>query len=141
MAVPAGAGAGASQAPATSAATAAAGVTITTRRISGFETVLVDGRGLPLYIFTRDGRRRSRCFGECERAWPVTYTSAKPRARGSAKRSLVGRIRRGKGRYQATYRGRPLCYYIHDRPGVALCHNVREFGGRWLLVRPSGKRV
>ena len=38
-----------------------------------------------------------------------------------------------------TYRGRPLYYYVGDRkPGQILCQNVREFGGLWLIVRPSG---
>ena len=39
-----------------------------------------------------------------------------------------------------TYAGRPLYYYVGDRsPGQVLCQNVVEFGGRWLLLRPSGK--
>ncbi len=117
-------------------------VTITTRKISGFGRVLVDGRGMPLYVFTRDRRKKSRCYGDCARAWPVTYAGAKkPRARGGASKRRLGTTKRRDGRKQVTYRGRPLYYYVHDRPGVALCHNVREFGGLWLLVRASGKRV
>jgi predicted lipoprotein with Yx(FWY)xxD motif len=123
------------------ARSAKAGVTITTRNINGFGRVLVDGRGLPLYIFTADRGKRSRCYGACAKAWPVTYAGGSPRAAGGAKQALLGTTRRSDGRRQVTYRGRPLYYYVHDRPGVALCHNVREFGGLWLLVRSNGRRV
>ncbi len=117
-------------------------VTITTRKISGFGRVLVDGRGMPLYIFTRDRGKKSRCYGDCARAWPVAYAGGKKtRARGGASKRRLGTTKRRDGRRQITYRGRPLYYYVDDRPGVALCHNVREFGGLWLLVRASGKRV
>ncbi len=147
MAVPADAADGAASQPQRPAATTAAaviartGVTITTRNIAGFGSVLVDGRGLPLYIFTADRGKTSRCYGDCARAWPVTFAGGTPRARGGARSSLLGTTRRSDGRTQVTYRGRPVYYYVDDRPGVALCHNVREFGGLWLLVRASGKRV
>ena len=103
--------------------------------------MLVDGRGLPLYIFTADRGTSSRCYGDCARAWPVTYAKGTPRARGNARSALLGTTRRRDGSRQVTYRGRPVYFYVSDRPGVALCHNVREFGGLWLLVRANGKRV
>ncbi len=32
--------------------------------------------------------------------------------------------------------------YVDDRkPGQILCQNVDEFGGLWLVVRPSGRLV
>ena len=55
---------------------------------------------------------------------------------------LIGTIRRADGRLQVTYGGRPLYYYVGDRqPGQVLCQNVEEFGGLWLVVRPSGRLV
>ena len=57
------------------------------------------------------------------------------------KRGLLGRQRRADGRFQVTYAGHALYTYVSDRPGVALCHDVREFGGLWLLVRANGRRV
>jgi predicted lipoprotein with Yx(FWY)xxD motif len=57
-------------------------------------------------------------------------------------RSLLGTTKRRDGRRQVTYAGRPLYYYVNDRkPGQILCQNVAEFGGTWLVVRPSGKLV
>ena len=36
----------------------------------------------------------------------------------------------------------PLYFYVGDRqPGQILCQNAREFGGLWLIVRPTGKLV
>jgi hypothetical protein len=41
-----------------------------------------------------------------------------------------------------TYAGKPLYYYVGDKgPFQLLCQNVAEFGGRWLVVRPSGATV
>ena len=94
-----------------------------------------------LFSFTRDKGTSSRCYGACAAAWPVTYAKGSPVARGGARQSLVGRQRRKDGRFQATYAGKALYYYVDDRPGVALCHNVREFGGLWLLERANGRSV
>jgi len=127
--------------PAPAATAARHGVTITTRKIGSYGRVLVDGRGLPLYYFTRDKGTSSRCYGQCAAAWPVTYAKGEPTARGGVKGALLGRRRRNDGRFQATYAGHALYTYVGDSPGVALCHDVREFGGVWLLVRASGRRV
>jgi predicted lipoprotein with Yx(FWY)xxD motif len=56
--------------------------------------------------------------------------------------SLLGTSRRRDGRLQVTYNGRPLYFYVGDKkPGQVLCQNVDEFGGTWLVVRPSGRLV
>lgn len=125
----------------TAGAAAQRGVTVTTRNVGSYGRVLVDGRGLPLYSFSRDKGPSSRCYGACAAAWPVTYAKGQPVARGGVKKSLLGRKRRRDGRFQVTYAGHALYYYVRDRPGVALCHDVREFGGLWLLLRAGGGRV
>ena len=117
------------------------GATITTRQVGSYGRILVDGRGLPLYYFTRDKGTSSRCYGACAAAWPVTLAMGTPVAHGGVRRGLLGRQRRSDGRFQATYAGHALYTYMSDSPGVALCHDVREFGGDWLLIRASGRRV
>jgi predicted lipoprotein with Yx(FWY)xxD motif len=107
---------------------------------SAFGRVLFDGRGYVLYAFTRDKNGRSACYGACARAWPVYYAKGTFRQGTGIKRSLLGTTKRRDGRRQLTYAGRPLYYYVKDRkPGQILCQNVAEFGGTWLVVRPSGK--
>ena len=113
-----------------------------TAKSSSYGRVLFDGRGLVLYAFTRDKNGRSACYGACAKAWPVYYAKATLRAGTGIKRSLIGATKRRDGRRQITYAGRPLYYYVGDtRAGQILCQNVVEFGGTWLIVRPSGKLV
>ena len=124
--------------PATQAASPA---TVSAHR-SRFGQVLFDGRGYVLYAFTRDPRRTSVCRGACARAWPPYVVKTRPRAGAGAAARLLGTTKRQNGSLQLTYAGRPLYYYVGDRrPGQILCQNVREFGGLWLVVRPSGRLV
>jgi predicted lipoprotein with Yx(FWY)xxD motif len=113
-----------------------------TVRKSAYGTILFDGRGRALYAFTRDAGKRSRCYGACAKSWPPYLVSGRVRARAGAKGSLLGTTRRADGRRQVTYAGRPVYFYVGDRkPGQVLCQNVGEFGGVWLVLRPSGKLV
>ena len=109
---------------------------------SSYGTILFDGRGFVLYAFTHDPRGRSTCSGACAKAWPPYLARGRAVASAGADAKLLGTIRRADGTRQITYAGRPLYYYIGDRkPGQILCQNVSEFGGRWLVVRASGKPV
>jgi predicted lipoprotein with Yx(FWY)xxD motif len=137
--IPALAAGDSSQAPA--AADARATLTV---RDSAFGRILFDGRGFALYAFTRDkrGSGRSTCKGDCAEAWPPYIVSGRLRAGAGVDADLLGTIRRADGRLQATYNGRPLYYYVSDRrAGQVLCQDVFEFGGLWLVVRPSGRLV
>jgi predicted lipoprotein with Yx(FWY)xxD motif len=113
-----------------------------TVRGSDYGRILFDGRGFALYAFTKDTADRSRCTGACAKAWPPYIVEARPKAGRGATASLLGTIRRGDGRRQVTYAGKPLYYYVGDRePLQVLCQNVEEFGGLWLVVRPTGAPV
>src|SRR5947207_7272174 len=113
-----------------------------TVKSSAFGRVLFDGRGYVLYAFTHDGKGRSVCYGACARAWPVYYAKGALRAGTGVRRSLLGTIRRRDGRRQITYGGRPLYYYDCDnKAGQIRCQNAVEYGGTWLVVRPSGRLV
>jgi predicted lipoprotein with Yx(FWY)xxD motif len=109
---------------------------------SKFGRILFDGRGFALYAFTRDRAGRSACTGACARAWPPYVVKTRPKAGTGTTASLLGTIRRGNGGRQVTYGGKPLYYYVGDRePLQVLCQNVVEFGGLWLVVRPTGATV
>jgi len=116
---------------------AAGGTPVVQAGHSPYGRVVFDGRGYALYAFTRDGDgARSRCTGACAKAWPPYVVTRRPGGR------LLGAIRRADGRLQVTYAGKPLYHYVGERrPGQILCQNVREFGGLWLVVRPSGAYV
>jgi predicted lipoprotein with Yx(FWY)xxD motif len=110
-------------------------------RASEFGPVLVDGRGQALYLFTRDGRGPSRCSGACAAAWPPLYTTGRPVAGSGATAAKLGTVGRAGGRLQVTYAGQPLYLYHADTPTKILCQDVDEFGGKWLVVKPSGAPV
>ena len=105
---------------------------------SDYGPVISDAKGEALYLFDKERGPRSRCFGECARVWPPVLTKGPPRAGKGAAAALLGTARRPNGRLQVTYDGHPLYYYVDDRPGLILCHDVAEFGGLWLVVRPDG---
>jgi len=113
-----------------------------TAHSSSYGRILFDGRGFVLYGFTKDPRGRSVCSGACAAAWPPYIVRSKPAAGTGANGKLIGTTRRANGKLQATYAGRPLYFYVGDRKaGQILCQNVREYGGLWLVVRPSGVLV
>jgi predicted lipoprotein with Yx(FWY)xxD motif len=105
---------------------------------SQFGTILGDGRGQAVYLFDKEQSRRSECYGDCARAWPPVLAKGRPVAGTGARGRLLGTTRRRGGKRQVTYRGHPLYYYVDDAPARVLCHDVLEFGGLWLVVRPDG---
>jgi predicted lipoprotein with Yx(FWY)xxD motif len=108
---------------------------------SQFGTIVGDGRGQAVYVFDREESKESECYGDCARAWPPVLTKGRPVAGKGVRKRRLGTTQRRNGRRQVTYDGRPLYYYVDDAPGRVLCHNVLEFGGLWLVVRPNGMPV
>jgi predicted lipoprotein with Yx(FWY)xxD motif len=108
---------------------------------SQFGSILADGRGHAFYYFDKEKTRRSECYGACAKGWPPVLAKGRPVAGRGARRGLIGTTRRRGGQLQVTYRGRPVYYYVHDGPGRVRCHNVRECGGLWLVIRPNGRAV
>jgi predicted lipoprotein with Yx(FWY)xxD motif len=129
----------ASSASTTTSAAAAKGTTITVAG-SQFGRMLFNSRRQAIYVFQRDPKGKSVCYGACAKAWPPVFTKARPRAGRRARASLLGTIRRRDGQLQVTYAGKPLYYYAHEGPGQVLCHNVNLNGGLWWVVGPNGKR-
>jgi predicted lipoprotein with Yx(FWY)xxD motif len=110
-------------------------------RDSDFGRMLVDSKRQAIYVFQRDRRNKTNCYGECAEAWPPVFTEGSPRAGKGVSSSLLGTIRRRDGRRQVTYAGRPLYYYAHEGPGEVKCHNVYLNGGYWWAVGANGKRL
>jgi predicted lipoprotein with Yx(FWY)xxD motif len=136
-----GAAAAGKQASAPVASTSAKHAVVKTRH-GNLGTFLVDSSGRTLYLFRKDTGRRSRCSGACAQAWPPVTTSARPRARGGARASLLSTSRRGNGKRQVVYNGHPLYRYAFDSsPGQTNGQGRNAFGGRWYVVTPSGKAI
>ena len=111
-------------------------------RKTDYGRILTDGRGRALYLFEKEKTTRSECYGACAKAWPVFYAKGEPKAGKGLKQKLLGTTKRADGRSVVTYNGHPLYYYVTDtKPGQVTCQNVDEYGGKWLVVAPSGKAV
>jgi predicted lipoprotein with Yx(FWY)xxD motif len=127
---------------ATASATNSAGTATLKVQSSRYGKILFDGRGRALYLFARDRRSRSSCYGACATAWPPFLSKGAPKGLRGVDAKLLGTTKRKDGTIQVTYAKHPLYYFKNDvKPGQITCQNVSEFGGLWLVVAPSGKAV
>ena len=116
------------------------GVQIKARQ-SDYGKIIVTGSGITLYLFEKEKQAKSECYGACATAWPPVPARGRPIAGAGVKQELLGTTTRSNGRKQVTYGGHPLYLYAPEGPGEILCQDVFEYGGLWLIVRPSGKPV
>ena len=105
---------------------------------SEYGVILYDRTGQPIYLFDAESGDRPKCYDECAEGWPPVLTDGEPRARGEVRTALLGTTRRSDGTTQVTYDGHPLYFYAHEGKYQVLCHDVVEYGGTWLVVRPDG---
>jgi predicted lipoprotein with Yx(FWY)xxD motif len=104
--------------------------------------IVANGRGLTVYMFTRDRRNKDNCSAACKGVWPPLTTSGKPVAGRGIKRGLIGTIPLGRGVRQVTYAGHPLYTYIADGgPGDTSYVGFDEFGGRWFALNAAGRAI
>ncbi|HEX9099691.1 MAG TPA: hypothetical protein VF956_09425 [Candidatus Dormibacteraeota bacterium] len=131
----------ASASPSTSpaASPAATGATIAVATNSKLGQILVDGKGMTLYLFVADTGTSSTCYTSCAQIWPPVLTSGPPQAGAGATASLLGTTTRTDGTTEVTYAGHPLYYFVQDKqPGDATGQGVNGFGGLWWVLTPSG---
>lgn len=99
-------------------------------------TMLVDGSGLTLYLFTVDELGKSNCSGGCAEAWPPLLTLGEPTAGEGVSGDQLGTIKRDDGSMQVIYNGWPLYYFANDaEPGEA---NGQDVGNVWFVVSTHG---
>jgi predicted lipoprotein with Yx(FWY)xxD motif len=119
-------------------------VRISTRKVPKLGTILVNAKGLTLYMFVPDKRRRVTCVSTCAAVWPPVKLPkhATPRAAKMVKQRLLGSDRDPAGGRVVTYRGWPLYTYVSDRkPGQATGQALDLNGGLWYVLAPSGKVI
>ncbi|GAB5080768.1 COG4315 family predicted lipoprotein [Arthrobacter sp. AD-310] len=102
--------------------------------------IVVDGKGMSLYFFTKDVKDSgtSACTDACLAAWPPLLTeSATPAVEGVT--GTPGTITTPDGKQQVTLNGMPLYYFAKDtKPGDILGQGVN---GVWYLASPGGEMV
>src|SRR3954453_16558574 len=117
--------------PGASHAASAKGPVVSTAGTS-LGKILVNSRGHTLYLFEKDKHGKSSCTGKCASFWPPLIATAKPRATGSAKASLVGTTRRADERLQVTYNHHPVYTFAQDtKKGQTHGEGADAFGAEW----------
>jgi predicted lipoprotein with Yx(FWY)xxD motif len=101
--------------------------------------ILVDGKGMTLYIFTKDEPDKSNCSGGCLKAWPPFAASAAPQAGDGVDQSLLGTATLADGSKIVTYNHMPLYYWAGDtKSGDTSGQGVNDV---WYVIGPDGKPV
>nr|WP_300150339.1 hypothetical protein [Propionicimonas sp.] len=99
--------------------------------------IVVDGKGMTLYMFAKDTANTSTCEGQCLVAWPPLV--GRPTMGAGVDDSKLGSITRADGSTQATYNGWPLYYWKDDaKPGDVLGQNVNNV---WFVLDRDGDPV
>lgn len=119
---------------------------VSTGTVSGLGTVLVDGKGLTLYLFVPDKQQgTSTCYGTCALAWPPLLLPkgvTTPLAGPGVKSSLLGTTHRTDGTVQITYNKWPLYTWVNDsQPGQATGQGINSTGGLWYVLSPNGNEI
>jgi predicted lipoprotein with Yx(FWY)xxD motif len=107
---------------------------------SSLGTIVVDGKGMSLYYFTKDTKdtKVSACTGGCLEAWPIaTTTNDTPVVEGVT--GEVGTIDSPDGKKHLTLNGMPLYYWAKDtKPGDVTGQGVNDV---WYVVTPAGEMI
>jgi predicted lipoprotein with Yx(FWY)xxD motif len=119
----------------------AGGTTVKTRSTK-LGTILVNAKGVTLYLWEAD-HRKSTCYDACAKGWPPLIAKGKLHAGGGAKASKLGTVKRKDGTRQVTYGGHPLYTFIgdHGTPGRTTGQDSKAFGADWYVVSRSGHAV
>lgn len=117
----------------------ATGTTIAVATDAKLGQILVDGKGMTVYLFVADTGTASTCYTSCAQFWPPVLTDGAPQAGTGAHASLLGTTTRTDGKVEVTYAGHPLYYFLKDKAaGDTTGQGVNGFGALWWVMGPSG---
>lgn len=127
-----------SSAPANSSSAGAAGSTLKTATVGG-QSIVVDGKGMTVYFYTRDnaGETKSACTGGCATLWPAVTSDSTPMLEGVT--GKIGSITTADGKQQVTINGMPIYYYSKDT--AAGQANGQGVAGVWYVVGADGSMI
>ncbi|MFE3452559.1 hypothetical protein ACFXJ8_26915 [Nonomuraea sp. NPDC059194] len=109
---------------------------------SSIGKILVDDKGMTLYLFEKDKNGKSDCYDECAKEWPPFLTEGEPQAEQGAKADLLKTVKRTDGDTQVVYGQWPLYYYHDDKkPGDVTGHDKEEFGAEWYALNAQGEKA
>jgi predicted lipoprotein with Yx(FWY)xxD motif len=101
--------------------------------------ILVDGQGMTLYVFTKDGPDQSNCDASCIATWPPLLTQGKPILGAGVDDSKIGSAVLADGTKIITYNHMPLYHFIKDtKAGDTAGQGV---GSVWFVISPDGEII
>ena len=130
--------------PAASAA-AAAGPASLALADNALGKILVDGKGLTLYMFLARGG--PACTDTCATAWPPLLTDGSAPTLGAGlDAGDFGSITRDDGSKQVTFYGAPVYYfagdpYVSGGDGAAGDTKGHGLNGQWFVIGADGKEI
>lgn len=131
-----------SSAPATTTSSSTSGGAKVDLASNKLGKILVDSKGVTLYLFVADTGTKSTCYGACAGAWPPLTTKGQPVAGSGVSSKLLGTTKRTDGTEEVTYAGHPLYYYAGDTgPGQTTGQALPQFGAPWYVLGASGTAI
>src|SRR5215216_1711559 len=106
--------------------------------------ILVDSKGMGLYLYSRDEKGTSNCYNTatsmCETNWPILRPPAAGAPTGAPDiNGTLGVIDRTDGTKQVTYNGIPLYYYARDEKAGDT--KGQAVGGIWWILPPGISQI
>jgi predicted lipoprotein with Yx(FWY)xxD motif len=101
--------------------------------------VLVDGKGMTLYMFDKDAQGDSVCYDDCATKWPPLVGEGEPTLGDGLDESLVGSVERTDGTTQVTYNDWPLYYWQNDAAAGDV--TGQAVGEVWWVLGADGEPI
>ncbi len=100
--------------------------------------ILVDGKGMTLYMFTADANGKSACSGDCLANWPVLAGEGATAGTGLDGEDFTS-ITRDDGSKQVTFNAMPLYFFAGDKAAGDVAG--QGLGGKWYVLKADGTVV
>lgn len=95
-----------------------------------------------MYLFEKDKRGKSACYGACAKVWAPLSTTGAPTAGPGVAAAKLSTLKRTDGLTQVVYNHDPLYHYDDDhRPGQMEGQGSKAFGAESYIVSPNGAKL
>lgn len=108
------------------------GQRIDIQKLADGSSYLTDGKGMALYLFTKDMADLSSCLEACLKNWPIFYSEQLLLSENLNAKDF-GSFTRTDGAKQLTYQGWPLYYFVKDLK--ANDTTGEGVGNVWFLIK------
>jgi predicted lipoprotein with Yx(FWY)xxD motif len=126
-------------APSAAASAPAAGGTTIALADSSLGKILVDGKGMTLYMFDPDAAGTPTCYEACATNWPALLAAGTPTAGTGLDASKLSTVDRTDGGKQVKFGTWPLYYFAAD--AAAGDTKGQGQGGVWFVVGADGAPI